>query len=217
MKTPSLSVVVADDHPVVLHGIVDVLKSCTNIDVVGACYDGLSVLDATRKFSPDIAVLDIAMPGLNGLDVLATMAAEKLDTKVVFLTASITDEQIVSALAGGAKAILLKDAAPDDLLRCVHSVARGENWFPEELVNLALEREKSRMQSKDFGHILTARERQILVLVAEGLPNKSVASRLGLSVGTVKIHLHNIYEKLGVPNRTTLTAFVYDHRNELSL
>lgn len=217
MKT-NLSVIVADDHPMVLHGIVDVLKSSGDIDVIGAFHDGVSALDATRKLTPEIAVLDLAMPGLNGLDVLGAMAAEKLSTKVVFLTASIADDQIAKAMARGAKAILLKDAAPDDLVRCVHSVAQGGTWFPAELVDPALEREDARRtQSKTFAQLLTARERELLNLVAGGMPNKSIARRLDLSVGTVKNHLHNIYEKLGVPNRTALTAYIHDHKNQLYL
>jgi len=217
MSTSRLNIVVADDHPVVLRGVVDVLKSCIDMNVVGAFGDGVSAIDAIRKLNPDIAVLDLAMPGLNGLDVLAAVAVEKRQTKVVLLTASIADGQILTALERGASAILLKDAAADDLVRCVQAVAEGRKWFPADLVDAAIERETGRrVRSEQIGQTLTPREREIMLLVAEGLSNKGVARRLDVSEGTVKIHLHNIYQKMEVPNRTTLTVFALAHAAELT-
>src|SRR5438045_6362760 len=107
MRKSRISVIVAEDHPVVLRGIVDVLKS-GNMDVDGAFGDGVAAMDAIRKLAPDVAVLDLAMPGLNGLDILATMAAEKCETKPVLLTASIADGQILTALERSVKTILFK-------------------------------------------------------------------------------------------------------------
>ena len=121
MTKSRVSVIVADDHPVVLRGIVDVLQACADINVVGAFGDGLSAMDGIRKLDPDVAVLDITMPGLTGLEVLATMNAEKNKTPVVFLTALITDEQVLTAVERGVKAVLLKDTAPDP-------AARRQSW-----------------------------------------------------------------------------------------
>jgi DNA-binding NarL/FixJ family response regulator len=216
MRKPRISVIVADDHPVVLRGIVDVLKS-GNMDVVGAFDDGVAAMDAIRKLAPDVAVLDLAMPGLNGLEILATMAAEKCDTKTVLLTASIADGQILTALERGVKAILLKDTAPDHLVTSVRAVSEGGKWFPADMIDAALERETGRVvRSEHINRTLTAREREIMLLVAQGLSNKRVAKRLAVSEGTVKIHLHNMYQKIGVPNRTALTVFALAHAAELT-
>ena len=131
-ETPC-SVVVADDHPLLRRGLVDVLQSCPALKVVGEYGDGISALEAIRELSPDVAVLDIAMPGANGLDILVTIAREGRATKVVYLTATITDDQILTAIGLGAKAILFKETAADDLVSCGMHVADGGQWFPEGL------------------------------------------------------------------------------------
>jgi len=215
MNKACFSIVVADDHPIVLLGIVDVLQSSRNIKVVASCSDGTAAMEAIRKKAPDIAVLDIATPGVNGVEVLANIAAERSKTKIIFLTASVPDHQVLAAMARGAKAIMFKDAAPDDLVDCIRKVALGGTWFPPDLIDAALERETGRqLHSERIRQILTTREREIMLLVAEGLPNKLVARRLVVSEGTVKIHLHNIYQKLAVANRTALTAFALAHMTQ---
>ena len=179
--------------------------------------DGLSAMDAIRKLAPDVAVIDIAMPSFPGLEILASIAAEESKTKVVFLTASIADDQILASVTQGAKAIMFKDSAPEDLIDCVRTVAEGGTWFPPDLIDAALERESGRrVRIERIRKNLTVREREIMRLVAEGLSNKQVARRLALSEGTVKIHLHNIYQKVGVANRTALTAFTLAHATELA-
>jgi DNA-binding NarL/FixJ family response regulator len=202
------SVVVADDHPLLLRGIVDVLKSCPTLEVLGAYGSGISALEAIRTLSPDIAVLDIAMRGADGLDILATIGREGRATKVVYLTAAITDGQVLTAIRLGAKAILFKDAPADDLVNCVRAVANGGKWFPPDLIETALERETGLQAFPEASDpALTARERTIAWLVAECLSNRQVGERLAISEGTVKIHLQNIYRKIGMQNRTALAAY----------
>ena len=214
----SISIVVADDHPVVLHGVAGVLRSNFDMKVVAVCSDGATALEAIRKWSPDVAVLDILMPGLSGIDVLARLAADGLATKVVLLTATANDEQIARAIAGRAQGIVLKEAALTDLVDCIRTVAEGRQWLPMALVNAALEREtKRRLTSQRVTQLLTVRERQVVLLIADGLANKEIGRRLELSEGTIKIHLHNIYQKLHVNNRTTLAALAIAHRAELAL
>jgi two-component system, NarL family, nitrate/nitrite response regulator NarL len=214
----SISIVVADDHPFVLHGVADVLRSNPDMDVVAVCNDGATALEAIRKCSPDVAVLDIAMPQLTGLDVLASIATDDLATKVVLLAATASDEQIVRAIARGVRGIVLKEEALTELARCIRAVAEGRKWLPVALVDAALEREtKRRSTSQRLTELLTTRERQIVLLVADGLSNKEVGRKLNLSEGTVKIHLHNIYQKLHVNNRTTLATLAIAHRAELDL
>lgn len=214
----SISIVVADDHPVVLHGVADVLRSNSDMNVVTVCSDGATALEAIRKWSPDVAVLDISMPGLTGLDVLASIKADSLVTKVVLLAATASDDQIARAIAGGVQGFVLKEEALTDLVGCIRAVAEGRKWLPMALVNAALEREtKRRSTSQRLTELLTIRERQVALLVADGLSNKEIGRRLELSEGTVKLHLHNIYQKLRVNNRTSLAALAIAHRNDLAL
>jgi two-component system, NarL family, nitrate/nitrite response regulator NarL len=218
MSTPSsaISIVLADDHPVVLHGVAGILRAQPEMKVLAACSDGTAATNAIRQFTPDVAVLDIAMPGRNGLDVLSDIVADGFRTKVVFLTAIASDEQILAAIANGAKGIVLKDAAPDSLVDCVRDVAAGKQWFPVDIVEAALRRDEGRRaESERFVQRLTAREQQIVLLVAEGLSNKEIARRIELTEGTIKIHLHNIYEKLEIPNRTALTALAIAYQHQL--
>jgi two-component system nitrate/nitrite response regulator NarL len=209
-----LSVLVADDHPVVLQGIVGVLRSQADINVVSICRDGVAALKAIREVAPDIALLDISMPGLNGIEILT--AADGCATKIVLLTALATDEQILTAVARGAKGLLLKDGAINDLVHCLHEVAAGRPWLPQDLLDAALERETGRRVISDrLEKSLTTREQQVMLAVSEGLSNKEVGRQLDLSEGTVKIHLHNIYQKVSVANRTALAALAIAHRNHL--
>jgi two-component system, NarL family, nitrate/nitrite response regulator NarL len=213
---PAISIVLADDHPVVLHGIASILRSQPDINVVALCGDGIAAAKSIRTLVPAIAVLDISMPGLNGLDVLSGITSEGLSTKVIFLTAVATDSQILTAITRGAKGIMLKDIAPESLADCVRQVASGRQWFPADVVDAAMEREIGRrVQSKQLVQTLTPRERQVVVSLCEGNSNKRIARQLNLTEGTVKVHLSNIYNKLGVANRTALTALTIVHRDQL--
>jgi two-component system nitrate/nitrite response regulator NarL len=211
------SIVVADDHPIVLHGVSALLGAEQDLTIVARCSDGAAAAESIRNLAPDVAVLDIAMPKLTGLDVLSSVVADGGTTKIVFLTATATDDQLLAAVARGAKGLLLKDTVPDDLVKCIREVIKGGQWLPAEIVDHALEREIGRrVQTERMTHSLTEREREVMRHVAQGVPNKEVAKRLGLSEGTVKIHLHNIYEKVGVPNRTALTALAMAHRDQFT-
>jgi two-component system, NarL family, nitrate/nitrite response regulator NarL len=206
-------VVIADDHPVVLSGLKSLIQLDAAFHVVESCQDGASALSAIRKARPDLAVLDINMPELSGLDVLAALRSDESPTRVVFLTASALDAHVVQAVASGAHGIMLKDAAADSLLDCLRKVAAGGRWLPEELINGALEREAGRrVEVERIEQVLTTREREIVMLAAEGLSNKQIARRLNVAEGTIKIHLHNVYQKLGVANRTAMSALALTYR-----
>jgi two-component system nitrate/nitrite response regulator NarL len=156
------------------------------------------------------------MPDLDGLEVLSALSTGR-QTKVVLLTANASDGQILTAIARGIKGILLKDAAVPDLLSCIREVAAGGHWLPSDLIDAVLERETGRrMIGMRLAESLTSRERQIMSAVAEGVSNKVIAKRLGVSEGTVKIHLHHIYRKVDVANRTSLAALAIAHRDQLS-
>jgi DNA-binding NarL/FixJ family response regulator len=213
-----ISVVLADDHPAILLGVAELLRSNRDIKVAATCSNGTAAMIAIRQLAPTVAVLDFFMPGLNGLEVLANLSAERSVTRAVFLTATATDKQLLTAVSRGAKGIVLKETALDELVECIRVVAGGREWLPPSLIDAAFEREAARQSvSTHLAQSLTCRERQIVLLVAEGLSNKEMCRRLGLSEGTVKIHLHNIYEKVGINNRTALAAMAVAGREELIL
>jgi len=163
-----------------------------------------------------VAVLDIVMPDMTGVEVLAQMNSEGSETNVIFLTANASDAHILAVIEQGAKGLLLKDTAISDVARCVRSVAEGSRIFPIDLVNAAIERETGRRSvGEQLERTLSVREREVVLLVAEGLPNKEVARRLNLSEGTVRIHVHNIYQKTGIASRAALTALALTHRDVL--
>jgi two-component system nitrate/nitrite response regulator NarL len=213
----SVSIVIVDDHPVVLRGITMLLNEYKTFHVVGICQNGAEAIDAVRTLKPDIALLDMKMPILNGLQVLKVLVAENLPTRVIFLSASLTDEDIVAATAGGAYGIILKESAPDLLLTCLRAVAAGDKWLPAELVDGAMERTQAqRAQIAKISQLLTPREIEIMLRVADGLTNSQVGRQLNISEGTVKIHLHSIYQKVQVSNRTSLANFAATYRERLA-
>lgn len=216
MTSDLVTVVLADDHPVVLSGLKSLIQHDPMFHVLLACPDGASALEAIRQTNADIAVLDMSMPRLTGLEVLQTLEAEMRTTRIVFLTASASDEQIVEAVSLGVHGMMLKDAAADALLDCLRIVAAGGRWLASDLVAPAIEREEGRRVEIEKVGALTTRERELVLLVAEGRSNKDIARKIGVTEGTVKIHLHNIYQKLGVANRTAMTTLVLSYRDRIS-
>jgi len=207
-----ISLVVADDHPIVLEGVVGVLRMHRDLNIVAVCSEGLGAARAIREFRPDVAVLDVSMPGMSGIDILSTIVEHCYETKVIFLTAGMSDKQLLTAIAQRACGLILKDEAADNIVKCVREVAAGRKWIPTNIVEAALEREEGR---RDLIDKLTVRERQITSLISEGISNKAISRQLNLTEGTVKIHLHNIYSKLEVPNRTALTTLAIAYQSEL--
>lgn len=199
--------ILADDHPLLLRGVADLVSLEPDFEVVATANSGHEALAALEQTAPDLLVLDINMPDLTGLDVLRAIHRADLQVRVIFLTATITPRQISEALAFGAWGLLLKESAPDLLVDCLRTVARGEHWHPQELLSRA-DREPSRPDPLQLAQ-LTVRERQIVNLVCKGLSNKAIAQQVGTAQGTVKIHLNNIFRKLGLSNRTSLAALAF--------
>jgi DNA-binding NarL/FixJ family response regulator len=213
----SVSIVVADDHPVVLRGLVTLLKEDKTFNVIKSCANGAEALEAIRMHKPEIALLDMNMPSPNGLQILNTIVAENLPTRVCFLAATLSDQEIVATTACGARGIALKETAPETLLTCLHAIAAGKLWIPEDLVDGALERTLAgRARIAKVEQLLTQREIEVMLRVADGLPNKEVGKQLNISEGTVKIHLHSIYNKVGVKNRTSLANYADEYRDQLT-
>ena len=214
MKDTPVSIVAASNQPAFLHHITAILKSNSDMTVFAGCSDGTAAMQAISLLTPTVAVLDFLMPGLTGLDVLARVFADRCATKVVLLTTN--KQQALVAFTRGAKGVVLKEATPPELLQCIRRVATGGHWLPSGLVDSRLEQDaRSGSASQLVFESLTKREQQIVMMVSNGLSNKDVGRRLDLSEGTVKVHLHNIYRKLGVNNRTALAAMAVTCREHL--
>ena len=204
----TIRIVLADDHPIVLEGVRRLLEQEPDLEIAASCQDGEALLAAVQANRPDIVVLDMRMPGMNGMSVLRRAAEEKLDLRVVLLTAEISDDDTLEAVGYGVRGVVLKDTAPDVLVRCLRTVHAGGQWLEQQLTGRALERLLAREAAKQkVARLLTPRERDLVRLVSQGMRNKEIAAVLGITEGTVKIHLHRIYDKLNVTNRVELVNF----------
>jgi two-component system nitrate/nitrite response regulator NarL len=202
-----VSIVIADRHPVVLQGLTNLLGAGSGFKVVASCGDGTSCIDAIRRLVPDIALFDISMPGLTGLEIIAIANSERLPTRLVLFTAPIEDRVPVMSAAAGAYDVIPKDVTPEILMQSLRQVADGERLLPPPSCDWAVFRQRGNIAgAEDVLTVLTDRERQIMRLVSEGLSNKEIGRRLNLADGTIKVHLHNIYQKLEINNRTVLAA-----------
>jgi two-component system, NarL family, nitrate/nitrite response regulator NarL len=196
----SVSIVVADGHPVFLRGLISILQSERTFDVVASCCDGMKSLQAIRELSPDIALLDSSMPILSGVKVLTTSIAERSRTRILLL-ALAPDRVSMFAASIGAYGVVPRDVPPDVLIHGLRQVADGRRLSIREFHS-----GEATHTSENALAVLTERERQIAKLVSAGLPNKEIGQQLNLTLGTIKVHLHNIYQKLEINNRTALTA-----------
>lgn len=191
-----MRLVVVDDHPIVLGGLDRLFSTVPDFDVVARCQTGAAALAAAGALNPDLVLLDLKLPDMSGLDVLRAVKAGTPSPRVVILSAAVTAQDVAVARALGADGLLYKDLAPDDLINEVRRAMAGLCPFPTDLPEDAAMLER-------FAQ-LTARERDIVVAASRGLRNRAIADELGISEGTVKLHLHNIYEKLRIQSRVEL-------------
>jgi DNA-binding NarL/FixJ family response regulator len=207
----AIRVVLADDHPIILDGLEILFRMEQDIQVVARCVNGEEALQAVRQHRPDILILDIRMPGKDGLAVLREMKEDDLPTRVVLLTVALDEEETVEALRLGVRGVVLKEMAPQMLVQCVRKVNAGEQWLERRSVGRALEKLLWREAgTREVSRVLTPREIEIVRMVAAGLRNKEIADKLSISEGTVKIHLHHIYEKLQLNGRLELGLYAQD-------
>jgi DNA-binding NarL/FixJ family response regulator len=206
-----ISLVIADDHPLILDAMENLFRLEKDLQVVARCLNGDEALQAVRRHQPDILVLDIQMPAKDGLVVLREMRKEKLSTRVVILTATLAEEGLTEAVRLGVRGFVLKELARKLLVQCIRQVHGGALWLEKRLVTSALEKLLERETSTNQAtELLTPREIEIIKQVAAGLRNMEIGKKLFISEGTVKIHLHNIYQKLGVDSRTKLARYAQE-------
>jgi DNA-binding NarL/FixJ family response regulator len=191
-----IRVLVADDHPVVRGGIVALLQTAPDVEVVGEATTGLEAVDLALALTPDLVLMDLRMPGIDGDEATARILAARPSIKVVILTTYETDDSILTAIEAGASGYLLKAAPQEEILAGVRSVARGEVALAPRIAAVLVQRLKSPTPT------LSPRETEVLKLVAAGQSNPSIAASLFLSEATVKTHLIHVFEKLGVSDRT---------------
>jgi len=198
-------VLVADDHPIYREGIVRAVKERPDLELVGEAGDGRDALEEIKRLQPDVALLDIRMPGLDGTQVLAALRRDSVATEVLFISAFMESELAYKTVAEGAKGYLSKSSARTEICDAIVNVARGGTAFaPEAQQGLAEEiQERERVGGKPE---LTDREQEVLQLISEGLSAPQIGKRIHLSPTTVKSHLHTLYEKLGVSDRAAAVA-----------
>jgi DNA-binding NarL/FixJ family response regulator len=203
-----IGVLVVDDHPMLRAGLAQLLQQADDITLIGLAADGAKGVELALDAHPDVVLMDLEMPGLDGIEATRRIRASCEHTQVVILTSFSDRARILDALDAGAAGYLLKDAEPDQLLRGIRAAAVGEAPLaPRAASELLAERHETRPASG-----LTPREREVLAMVAEGLPNKLIARRLEISEKTVKAHLTRIYERLGVSDRTQAALWAQRHR-----
>lgn len=207
----AIRLVLADDHPLVLEGLESLLSREGDFLILASCATGRETLQAVREHRPDLLVLDLRMPGGGGLEVLKGLREEGLDTRVVVLTAGLEEEEVLQAIRLGVRGMVLKEMAPRLLVQCLRKVHAGGQWLEKESVGKALEHMLQREAgARELSQTLTTREADVVRMVVQGLRNKEIAERLFVSEGTVKVHLHNIYEKLDIDGRMALVMWARD-------
>lgn len=203
-----ITLVLADDHPLVLSGLELLFSAEPDFAVLAYCSSGEQVLRKVHQHLPDILMLDLRLPDKNGLVVLRELAEESLPVKVVLLTGQLDDEEAFEAIRLGVRGVVLKEMGPQLLLQCLRKVHAGEQWLEKNSFGRVMEKmlRREAVIQQIIG-LLTPREIELVRLVGRGLDNQEIAESLYISEGTVKVHLHHIYGKLGVKNRVSLALY----------
>jgi two-component system nitrate/nitrite response regulator NarL len=213
-ERPSIKVLIADDHAFFRDGLRKLLEDAADISVVGEASNGNQCIKMLDKFKPDILLLDLRMPEKDGLAVLTEVNFESLPTRVIVLTAAEVDRDVVRAMRLGARGVVLKQSASDLLLKSIRQVHDGEIWLDNRMTAEVIHAFKKSAESGQRREkpLLSDREKEVVQLVAQGFRNREIGEKLFISEQTVKNHLHNIFDKLGVSDRLELALYAIHHK-----
>jgi DNA-binding NarL/FixJ family response regulator len=204
---PAIRVLLCDDHAVVREGLARLLESTEGIDVAGTAADGVEAVAAAVELQPDVILMDLQMPNLDGVGATRRISSEAPEAQVVVLTSFSDNTRIHDALDAGARGYLLKDAEAAEVVRAIRAAARGEAPLDPRVARAVLARGTTPAMDG-----MTAREREVLGLLGTGLANKAIARKLGISEATVKAHLTRIFRQIGVTDRTQAAIWAREHR-----
>jgi DNA-binding NarL/FixJ family response regulator len=205
-----LRVLLADDHAIVRRGLKSLLETEPGLSVVAEAGDGLEAIRLAEEHDPDLAILDVGMPKLNGIEVAARLQKLRRPPHVIILSMHADESYIIRALSAGARAYLLKDATDEDLIPAVRTVAAGKPFFSPAVAGVLVDDYVRQLQTRglsDSYHLLTDREKEVLQLLAEGRSNKEVASILNLGLSTVETHRGNLMQKLNLHNTAEIVLY----------
>jgi DNA-binding NarL/FixJ family response regulator len=206
-----IRVLLVDDHAVVRRGLHGFLELLDDITIVGEADNGQKAVEVARSVHPDVVLMDLLMPELDGIAATATIKAEMPDIEVVALTSFVEEARVTAALEAGASGFILKDAEADDVADAIRAAYRGEVHLDPAVAGLLARRVRERASAAAPEEPLTERERQVLGLVARGLSNKAIADRLAITERTARTHVSNILGKLGLASRTQAALYAVEH------
>jgi DNA-binding NarL/FixJ family response regulator len=200
-----IRVIIADDHELVRHGLAMLLNGAEEIDLVGQADDGAVAVELVRELRPDVVLMDLSMPGMDGAEATRLICAQYPETKVVMLSSFAERRAVLDAIDAGAVGYLLKDGGMDEIVRALEAAARGEAPLSPRAAQAILSARPARQLPS-----LSVREREVAELVAAGLRNRDIAERMGIAEKTVKTHLTRVYQRLGVATRAELSGALKD-------
>ena len=206
-ENADIRVMIVDDHQMVREGLKVLLSTYPDIEVVGEAADGAEAVDLCPAVRPDVVLMDVMMPVMDGAEATAKIKAAFPHVRVIALTSFVDHDYVTKTLDAGAISYLLKDARPDVLTQAIRDAVEGRGTIDSSAMQALM----ARRQDDEVAGRLTVREREVLALLAGGLSNKEIAERLTLSVGTVRLHVSNVLAKLDAPNRTTAAAIAMKH------
>ncbi len=202
-----IKVLVVDDHAIVRDGLRRLLDSAEGIEVVAVAADGAGAIEAANGATVDVVLMDLSMPGMDGVEATRSLSVTHPTIKVVVLTTFADQRRIMDALSAGAAGYLLKDASPDEIIAAVHTVVGGGAPLDPKAARVLLDAQRAPQPARH----LSGRETEVLTLLATGLANKQIARRLGIAERTVKAHLTSIFQQLGVTDRTQAALWAQEH------
>ena len=204
--TKSIRIVIADDHPIVRQGLATVLGQEGDLEVVGQARNGLEAVAQALKLHPDIILMDLQMPEMDGVEAIQKIKAETSDIGIIILTTYDSDDYIFRGIEAGARGYLLKDSPPEEVLKAIRTVHEGESLIQPRVASRLLDRFSQLSQAPAAEEVLSSREVEVLQIIAKGAANKEIANELLIGESTVKTHVIHILNKLGVKGRTEAVA-----------